>query len=112
MRPRVRNYFAAAFAVTAIGVAADEKASPKEFDHNFLSKVPQHHQGAVEMARMCEQRAQHADLKAFCSKLAKEQDQEKSQVESWRSSWYGAQDARVPEMPRMQMKQKDTMAKL
>ena len=108
MRPSVcKNFlFAAALAVTASGVAADQKASPKEFDHKFLSKVPHHHQGAVEMARMCEQRAQHADLKAFCSKLAKEQEQEKSQMETWRSSWYGGQEARVPEMPRMQMKRK------
>lgn len=95
-----------------VGLAADQKPAPKDFDHKFLSKVPHHHQGAVEMARLCEQKVQHTHLKEFCSKLATEQDQEKSQMETWRSSWYGGQEAHVPEMPRMQAKQNEMMTKL
>ncbi|HJT70792.1 MAG TPA: DUF305 domain-containing protein [Terriglobales bacterium] len=91
--------------------ADDRKDAPKDFDHKFLSKVPHHHQGAVEMANLCEQKAQHADLRAFCSKLATEQDREKSQMESWRSSWYG-QEAQVPEMPSMQAQHKQRITKL
>ncbi len=36
--------------------AADLNDAPKEFDHNFLGKVPHHHRGAVDMANLCQQR--------------------------------------------------------
>jgi len=64
------------------------------------------------MARLCEQKAQHSDLKTLCSNIASEQDQEKSQMETWRTSWHAGQEAHVPQMPRMQEKQKKMMATL
>lgn len=96
----------------AYALAAADQKPPKDFDHNFLSKVPDHHQGAVQMATLCEQKAHHPELKTFCSTLATEQGQERSQMESWLSSWYGDQRAAVPEIPRMQAKQKGMIAKL
>ena len=113
--PRVRAYLfpiAAAFSLSVIGLAADPKPEAKDFDHKFLSKVPHHHEGAVEMARLCEQKAQHAELKPFCATVATEQDKEKAQMETWRTSWYAGEEAHVPEMPHMQAKQKEMMAKL
>lgn len=100
-----------AFSVCYV-LAADKKVAPKDFDHKFLSKVPSHHQGAIEMAKLCQQKAQRADLKTFCSKLAPAQGEEKAQMDGWRASWYGGQEAAVPEMGAMVAKHKQTMAKL
>lgn len=113
MTSRVSTYrVVAVLSLAFIALAADQKPAAKDFDHKFLSKVPKHHQGAIEMARVCEQKAQHTDLKDFCSRLATEQDQEESRMERWRSSWYGEQEAHIPEMPRMQAQQKEMMTKL
>ena len=53
-------------ASAALLTGADEKPTAKSgnaFDQKFLTETPQHHQHAIEMARLCEQKAAKSDVK-------------------------------------------------
>jgi uncharacterized protein (DUF305 family) len=93
--------------------AADEKRSGKDFEQHFLTKTPHHHQQAIEMAQVCEQKAVKADLKGFCTKLLSSQQQEKQQMDSWRQGWYQGEGTVPPaEMQQMDAKHKKHMSEL
>lgn len=114
MKPSVLLLLAACSAVTLS--AADEKRSSgagKNFEQHFLTKTPHHHQQAIEMAQLCEQKAAKTDVKGFCTKLLSAQQQEKEQMDSWRQAWYQGQGSVPPaEMQRMDAKHKKHMSEL
>jgi uncharacterized protein (DUF305 family) len=56
----------------APGRSAEQAAS---FDQQFIDMMVPHHQGAVEMARIAQQRAEHPEI---------------AQMKAWRQDWYGA----------------------
>ena len=89
MNTRLLMATIAASAVLLTG--ADEEPTAKTgnaFDQHFLTKTPQHHQYAIEMAQLCEQKAAKSDVKAFCAKLLASQQKEEDQMEAWRQSWF------------------------
>lgn len=65
-------------------------------DQMFIDMMVPHHQGAVEMARMAEQRAEHPELKAMAATMITAQQSEIDQMKSWRKSWFGSDE--VPAM--------------
>lgn len=103
-------------ASAALLTGADEKPTMKTgnaFDQHFLTKTPQHHQHAIEMARLCGQKAAKSDVKAFCTKLLASQQKEKEQMESWRQSWFAGKGEVPPaEMQKMEAKHKKHMTEL
>jgi uncharacterized protein (DUF305 family) len=60
-----------------------------DFDKTFLQMMPQHHHVGVEMAEQAEKKATHPELKAFASKLAKDEQAEIKQMKQWAQEWFG-----------------------
>lgn len=109
--------FMAAIAASAVMLTAvDEKATAKSgnaFDQNFLTETPQHHQHAIEMAQLCEQKTAKSDVKGLCTKMVASQQEEKRQMESWRESWFGGKGEASPaKMQKIEGKHKKHMAEL
>ncbi|WP_437656831.1 DUF305 domain-containing protein [Sorangium sp. So ce1182] len=70
------------------------------FDQQFIDMMAPHHEGAVMMAKTAQERAEHAELKAMADDIISAQNQEISQLKSWREQWYGsAETPAVDEMP-------------
>ena len=77
-------------------------AASAPYDLQFLDTMTAHHQGAIDMARPAEQKAQHAELKAFATKIVADQQKEIAQMKAWRDQWYaGKPEAMNMEMPGM-----------
>lgn len=60
----------------------------ENFDKAFVDHMLEHHGQAIEAARAAEQKAEHAELKRFATKLASDQDAERKQLERWRTEWF------------------------
>jgi uncharacterized protein (DUF305 family) len=70
-----------------------------EFDLMFIDMMVRHHQGAVAMAQVALERAEHQELRDFAQQMIDTQQAEIDQLRAWRDAWYP--DA--PEMPMDQM---------
>ena len=58
-----------------------------EFDREFISQMIAHHQGALDMAALAEENAEHTELKQFASDVISTQGKEISTLRSWQSQW-------------------------
>ena len=65
-----------------------QAAKGAEFDRLFLSMMAEHHQGAVDMAKLVDGRAEHAELKTLAEIIIKAQTQEIAQMKAWQKSWF------------------------
>jgi hypothetical protein len=76
------------------------------FDKAFLSEMIVHHQGAVAMAQLALQNANHTEIKQLAAQIILAQDKEISEMQGWQKSWYGiATSTSNNSMPGMQMGQ-------
>jgi uncharacterized protein (DUF305 family) len=85
---------------------SDMKSSPnaaaQAYDLQFLDTMSHHHQGAVDMAKVAVEKAQHPELKAFAQKIIADQNKEIAQMKDWREKWFaGKPMAMNMEMPGM-----------
>jgi len=63
-------------------------AASAPYDLQFLDTMTAHHQGAVDMARPAETKAQHAELKEMAGNIIRDQEREIAQMKQWRDGWY------------------------
>jgi hypothetical protein len=61
------------------------------FDKAFLSEMIAHHEGAVEMAKLAQQNAKHAEIKGMANDIVSAQQREIDQMKQWQTSWQYAQ---------------------
>lgn len=68
---------------------------PKDeyFDLRFIDAMIPHHQGAVMMAQEALQKSSHPEVKQLAEAIIQAQQQEISQMQSWRKAWYPNVDA-------------------
>lgn len=59
------------------------------FDKEFINGMIVHHQGAVEMAQLAIQNANHQEIKELAEAIIEAQEAEINQMHSWYQSWYG-----------------------
>jgi uncharacterized protein (DUF305 family) len=71
------------------------------FDQQFIDMMVPHHEGAVEMARIAQQRAEHPELRQLADDVLRSQDAEISRMRLWRQAWYGT--STTPPMNQMPM---------
>lgn len=57
-------------------------AKGAEFDRMFLSMMTEHHQGALEMAKLAVERAEHPELKKLAADIIKDQEKEISEMKT------------------------------
>lgn len=66
-------------------ISSDES---KPFDQRFLEAMISHHQGAIEMAQMAKQMAEHAEIKALADAIIMAQEAEIEQMQNWLKAWF------------------------
>jgi uncharacterized protein (DUF305 family) len=65
-----------------------ESNSDMPFDAMFIDSMIEHHQGAIEMAEMALEQAEHEELRTLAQDIIAAQTTEIEQMQSWRSDWY------------------------
>lgn len=58
-----------------------------EFDKAFIFDMIEHHQGAIDMAKLAKQYAGHDALKAMADDIISAQSKEITQMQSWQKEW-------------------------
>ena len=58
-----------------------------DFDKAFLAEMIQHHQGAIDMARLIESNARHDELKKLGQEIMTAQSREIDMMQSWQTDW-------------------------
>ncbi|MEH2104815.1 DUF305 domain-containing protein [Nostoc sp.] len=58
------------------------------FDLRFIDAMIPHHQGAVEMANVAQQKSKRPEIKKLADDIIKSQNQEITQMKQWRQTWY------------------------
>ncbi len=87
-----------AIALLTAACARDGASAP--FDRQFIDMMVPHHQGAVEMAKVAQQRAQRAEIKQMAQAIVRSQSGEIDQMKTWRRAWYGSdQTPPINQMP-------------
>jgi uncharacterized protein (DUF305 family) len=59
-----------------------------DFDLRFIDAMTPHHQGAVEMANVAQQKSKRPEIKKLADDIIKSQNQEITQMKQWRQAWY------------------------
>jgi len=63
-----------------------QQAKGREFNKLFLSMMTEHHQQALVMAKLAEQRALHPEVRGLASNIQKVQRAEIGQMKTWRAT--------------------------
>ena len=62
---------------------------PQRLEATFMSLMIPHHQGAIDMARLVPERANHQELKDLAQAIIQSQGEEIGRMNGWLASWYG-----------------------
>ncbi len=77
------------------------------FDEQFIDMMVPHHMGAVAMAQIAVNRAEHPELKTLANSIIASQNMEIGQMKQWRKAWYGSDQTpsidQMPMLPGMSM---------
>src|SRR5215218_8161956 len=80
-------------------VYAVTRTQPMSFDQQFIDMMVPHHQGAVEMAHIAQERAEHQEIRALGAVIVRSQATENERMQAWREAWFGS--AETPPMSEM-----------
>lgn len=58
-----------------------------EFDEAFISRMIEHHEGAVEMARLSVTNAKHDEIKKLSQNIISSQMTEITEMKQWQTAW-------------------------
>jgi uncharacterized protein (DUF305 family) len=72
-----------------------------DFDVQFIDMMVPHHQGAVAMAEIAQQRGERTEIKQMASAIIGAQEGEIAQMKRWRQDWAGSDQ--TPPLERMPM---------
>jgi uncharacterized protein (DUF305 family) len=82
-------------------------AAGGEIDRQFIDMMVPHHQSAVEMAKLAQERAQHSEIKALAADIIASQQSEIGRMKSWRKAWFGSEEtppmSAMPVLPGVDM---------
>jgi uncharacterized protein (DUF305 family) len=68
-----------------------------DFDEAFTRNMIEHHEGAVEMARLAERQAEHREIKDMSRDIINAQEREIQQMQDWRRQWgFGPAESSMP----------------
>jgi uncharacterized protein (DUF305 family) len=104
------------WSLAARSLAADPAPveAQARFEANFLADLIAHHQAAVAMAGLAEERAERAELKGFASLVGAGHAKEIETMQGWLEEWYGETTADDEEgvLDRKVQRQIDALAEL
>ncbi len=58
-----------------------------DFDKTFIEMMIQHHQGAIEMAKLSETRADRQEIKTLSQNIIAAQEKEIADMKQWQMDW-------------------------
>lgn len=91
------------------------KMADAPYDLHYIDMMIEHHQMGIEMAKMAQNKASHAELKDLATKMAEDQQKDADQLKKWRDEWYAGKPKsdhmNMPGMSGMKMPEMD-MGKL
>lgn len=61
------------------------------FDLRFIDAMISHHQGAIDMASMALENAEHEEIKTLAQQIIDAQESEIAQMQAWRTEWFGSE---------------------
>jgi uncharacterized protein (DUF305 family) len=73
---------------TTPGAGAVATPEVSEFDLAFIDLMIVHHQGAISMATIALERAEHQEIKDLAQQIISSQSAEIAQMQAWRDAWY------------------------
>lgn len=65
-----------------------KQARDADFDRKFIRMMTHHHQGAIKMAKIIQDKSENEVLKTFAGKVIEEQTKEITQLENWEKEWF------------------------
>jgi uncharacterized protein (DUF305 family) len=93
------------------GTSAASSPAVSDFDRAFIDMMVPHHQAAVEMARIAQERGEHPELIQLADEIVAAQEGEIAQLKEWRQAWFGSADTppmdAMPMLPGMDMEGHD-----
>src|SRR5437773_2471057 len=66
-------------------------AQSPAFDQLFIDMMVPHHEGALGMARIAQQRAERPEVRQLADDILRSQDAEISRMRQWRREWFGSE---------------------
>lgn len=91
------------------------KTADADYDLHYIDMTIEHHQMGIDMAKMAQNKASHAELKNLATKMVEDQQKDQDQLKKWRDEWYAGKPKsdhmNMPGMSGMKMPQMD-MGKL
>jgi uncharacterized protein (DUF305 family) len=69
-------------------MASSPGAAEAPYDLQFIDTMIAHHQGAIEMAKLADGRADDADLKQLTTEIIEDQGEEIAKLTEWRNAWF------------------------
>ena len=91
----------AALIVAGCAVPGTGSGATASLDQQFIDMMVPHHQGAVEMAKIAQQRAEHPEIKTLADAIIRAQEGEITQLKAWRKAWFGSDQ--TPPLDKMPM---------
>lgn len=58
-----------------------------DFDKAFVAEMINHHQGAIDMAKLAQQNAKHQEIKTLAGNIISAQTSEIDAMKSWQTQW-------------------------
>jgi uncharacterized protein (DUF305 family) len=58
-----------------------------DFDQAFISDMIEHHQGAIDMAKLAQQNAKHDEVKKMADDIIAAQSKEIDLMQTWQNDW-------------------------
>ncbi len=58
-----------------------------DFDKLFLSEMIDHHQGAIDMAKLAQNQAKHQEVKSLAGDILSAQSKEIDLMQTWQGDW-------------------------
>lgn len=58
------------------------------FDQRFITAMLGHHQGAIEMAKEAQTKAEHGEIKQLAQNIVSAQEAEVKQMQDWQKAWF------------------------
>ncbi len=84
------------------GMGADATTTAgMSFDQMFIAGMIPHHQSAIDMAKVAQQKAEHPEIKQLAGEIITAQQREIDQMRGWYKQWYGTDE--IPEMDQEMM---------
>ncbi|EKF05287.1 hypothetical protein FDUTEX481_01458 [Tolypothrix sp. PCC 7601] len=75
-------------------MAMDLGPADANYDLRFIDGMIAHHQGAIVMAKEAQQKSKRPEIKKLADDIIKAQNQEISQMQTWRTAWYPKAEAK------------------